>query len=448
MKEFDLIVIGTGSAATTAAYTCREKNLKVAIIDERPYGGTCANRGCDPKKILVGVASMVDESKRMTGYGIKEKSEISWEALMKFKSSFTDPVPESREKALKEAGITCYHGTASFINEDQVQVGEEILHFKKLLIATGAKPRPLSIHGEELVIHSDDFLNLKTLPNEIVFIGGGFISFEFAHIAARAGAKVHILQRDDQPLKNFDAELVGLLMKRSKEIGINIHLNTEPESIEKLGEKYILHMKEGSMIKELQCNLVVHGAGRIPNIESLNLEKGKISSSKEGIEVDENLRSVSNVKVYAAGDVSSSEGLPLTPVAGMESEIVAYNLSIDEQKTGDYSVMPSIVFSIPSLASLGLTEEEAKKKGMEIKLNQFDTTQWYTYKRTREPVAKIKIVKDKNSQKILGVHILGDNAAELINYFALIMKFNLPLDEVKKVLFAYPTSASDLSHLL
>ncbi|RDY67603.1 NAD(P)/FAD-dependent oxidoreductase, partial [Halobacillus trueperi] len=190
--EYDLIVIGTGSAGSVAAVKCNEAGWNVAIVDEKPYGGTCALRGCDPKKVLVGAAELVDWNKRMNGNGIKENTSIHWQDLMKFKRTFTSSVPEKKEAGLNKRGISTYHGNASFQSETEVRVGEEVLKGKHILLATGSQPASLGIEGEEHFTHSDEFLELDQLPDRIVFVGGGYISFEFAHIAARAGAEVHI----------------------------------------------------------------------------------------------------------------------------------------------------------------------------------------------------------------------------------------------------------------
>ncbi len=448
MKNYDLVVIGTGVGGTAAAFKCRNAGLSVAVIDKRKYGGTCALRGCDPKKVLVGATELIDRIKRMQGLGLEGEIKINWEDLMDFKRTFTENVPASREKGYESAGIDIYHGVASFISENEILVNDTKISFKNIILATGAKPRPLNVKGEEHVYISDDFLELDELPKKIVFVGGGFISFELAFIAALSGSEVHILQRSDMPLKMFDPELVSLLMKRSEELGIKVHLNNKPTEIEKIDDKYIVHAQENDKNFKIECDRVFHGAGRVPDLDDLDLEKGNVTKNKHGIEVNEFLQSVSNEKVFAAGDSSGSPGLPLTPIAGKESGAVASNILKGNQKKVDYSVMPSVLFTHPKLAVIGLTEEKAVEKGYEINVNQTDTKDWYTYKRTNEAYAMTKTVIDKKTGKLLGVCILGSNADQLINYFALIMKFDLSYKEVKDVLFAYPTSASDLGYLL
>jgi len=448
MFKYDLIIIGTGAGGSTAAYHCREEGMTVAVIDKMPFGGTCALRGCDPKKVLVGAAEVMDRIERMKGLGLDEGSRINWEDLMAFKHTFVEKVPESREAGFASVDIDTYHGTASFISENKIQVNDLILTFDRLLIASGAKPAPLDFKGEEHVLLSDDFLELEHLPKKVVFIGGGFISFEFAHIAAHAGSEVHILHRSDKALKHFDQELVKLLIRRSEEIGIKIHLSTVPFLIEKIENQYVVHAEENGENIKIQCDSVFHGAGRIPDVEDLLLEKGNVASDQRGITVNEYLQSVSNNKVYSVGDSAGTRGLPLTPVAGKESNIAAENIYLGNHIKVHYGLTPSIVFTQPKLAIIGLTEEKAIDRGYDVTVNRMDTKDWYTYKRTNEAYAMTKTVVNKKTGKLLGVHILGSNADELINYFAFIMKFDLPYDEVKDMIFAYPTSASDLGYLL
>lgn len=204
MRKFDVVVIGTGVAGSSAVYKFAQAGLKVAIVDERPFGGTCALRGCDPKKILIGGAELVDWAKRMKEKGIEGEIRINWKKLMAFKREWTEGFPERMERSLKKAGIETIHGRAHFIDKDKIEVDGEVISAHKFLVATGAKPRRLNIPGEEHVITSDEFLELDDLPDKIVFIGGGYISFEFAHLAARAGSEVTILHRSGRPLKNFE----------------------------------------------------------------------------------------------------------------------------------------------------------------------------------------------------------------------------------------------------
>jgi glutathione reductase (NADPH) len=198
----------------------------VDVVDDHPFGGTCPLRGCDPKKALVGVADLVDWSGRMQGKGVSAPGlSLSWPDLIRFKRTFTDPVPEQNEQSFAQAGIITRHGRAHFVDRTSVQVGEDTLVGHHVVIATGACHADLGIAGEELLTTSTQFLELDALPRRIVFVGGGYIALGFAHIAARAGAQVQVLHRGSRPLEKFDHDLVALLVQASRELGIEVHVN-------------------------------------------------------------------------------------------------------------------------------------------------------------------------------------------------------------------------------
>jgi glutathione reductase (NADPH) len=249
-------------------------------------------------------------------------------------------------------------------------------------------------------------------------------------------------------LKQFDQDLVSLLVKRSREVGIQVHLDMQPESIEKQGEGFVVHVKHGEESIQMECDMVFHGAGRIPDVEDLDLETGNVRGDRKGIVVNEYLQSVSNPLVYAAGDVAATRGLPLTPVGSMESVVAAKNMLEGNHEKPDYGIMTSVVFTQPKLAMLGMTEEEAKKNGIEVEVNKMDTSEWYTYRRTNEPYAMVKILTDRKTGEMVGVHALGSDADVLINNFAFILRFHLPAEEIKKLMFGYPTTTSNMGYML
>ncbi len=195
MNTYDVIIIGTGTAAQVASSRVRRAGRSVAVIDHRPFGGTCALRGCDPKKVLVGGAEAVDKARRMQGRGIGGELRIDWQELIAFKRTFTDPVPKAREQSFSERGIDAFHGLARFTGTDTIEVEGRALKGRHILIASGARPASLNFPGEEHLTTSDRFMELERLPARIVMVGGGYIAAEFSHIAARAGAKVTVLQR-------------------------------------------------------------------------------------------------------------------------------------------------------------------------------------------------------------------------------------------------------------
>ena len=448
-KNFDLIAIGTGAAASTVAYKCRAEGWDVAIIDSRPFGGTCALRGCDPKKVLVGAAELIDWNNRMKGTGIlSNRVRIDWPALMRFKRTFTEPVPENREKGFAKAGIAAFHGRARFVDQTTIGVGSDTLSGQYVVIATGAQPAKLTIPGEEHLTTSEQFLELDRLPERIIFVGGGYISFEFAHVAARAGAQVRILHKGARPLKGFDPDLVDQLAQATREVGADLRLNTAVKAIKKSTDNLLVQVSTDSGEQTFEADLVVHGAGRRPEIDELDLEKAGIKSGPKGVLVNEYLQSVSNPAVYAAGDAAASEGLPLTPVASLEGHVVASNLLRGNHLRPDYAGVPTVVFTIPPLASAGLQEEDARKQGLRFKTNYKETSSWYSSRRVNEKHSGYKVLVEEESGRILGAHLLGPHAEEVINVFAIAIRSELRADDLKRMVYAYPSSSSDISYMV
>jgi glutathione reductase (NADPH) len=236
---YDLMVIGAGMAGVAAANKCASAGWKVAIVDELPYGGTCALRGCDPKKILRRGAEIIDSARLMAGEGIDvDNVAINWADLMEHKRGFTDPVPQNMEDGLAGNGVETLHGTATFESERRLVVDDVAYQSGQFLVATGARPRPLDFPGHEHLIDSTDFLELEDLPRRVLFVGGGFVSFEFAHIAARAGSRPVIIDRRVRSLKGFDPDLVELLVKRGSDVGIEMRPETTITAIEPAGSGY------------------------------------------------------------------------------------------------------------------------------------------------------------------------------------------------------------------
>ena len=449
MKKFDLIAIGTGAAASAVASRCRSAGWQVAIVDSRPFGGTCALRGCDPKKVLVGAAQLFDRGRRMEGKGIQaQQLRIDWQKLMRFKRSFTDPVPKHREEGFAKAGIAAFHGRARFVGPSTVQVGEEVLEGRYVVIATGQRPADLKIPGEEHLTTSDQFLELNELPKRILFIGGGYIAFEFAHVAARVGSEVAIVHRGARPLPRFDPYLVDALVQRTRELGVDIQLGSEAEGIEKGSGRLVVRTSSSGQKRTLEADMVVHAAGRVPEIDDLNLNAAGVEWGERGVKVNDFLQSVSNPDVYAAGDAAASGGPPLTPVAAYEGMIVAANLLKGNHQKPNYQGIPTVVFAIPPLASVGLGEREAREQGLKFKLKKEMTSSWYSSRRVGETYSGFKVLVEEGTDRILGAHLLGSQAEEVINLFAVAMRSGMPATDLKHMLFAYPTHGSNVPHML
>ncbi|MDE3135303.1 MAG: NAD(P)/FAD-dependent oxidoreductase [Acidobacteriota bacterium] len=448
-KQFDLIAIGTGSAASSTASRCRAAGWNVAIIDSLPFGGTCALRGCDPKKVLVGAADLMDWNRRMKGKGVQANdARIDWPALISFKRTFTDPVPPAREKGFADAGIAVFHGRAQFTGPRTVRVNDDELEGRYLMIGAGQKPAELKIPGAQHLLTSDLFLNLDRLPQRVLFIGGGYIGFEFAHVAARAGAQATILHRGPRPLPRFEPDLVDWLVEHTRAIGIDVQLGTEADVVEKSGSAFLIKGSAGSRERAFEADLVVHSAGRVPDIDDLNLEAAGVERDGRGVLVNEFLQSPSNPSVYAAGDAAASGGPSLTPVAGYEGRVVAENLLEGNHRKPEYRGIPTVVFSIPPLASVGLSEREARDRGLKFRARTGMTANWYASRRIGETISGFKTLIEEGTGQVLGAHLLGAHAEEVINLFALAMRSGLPAAALKEMIYAYPTNASNLPYML
>jgi glutathione reductase (NADPH) len=447
VKQYDLVVIGTGTAATVAAMKVRAAGWRVAVIDHRPFGGTCALRGCDPKKMLVGGVEATDHVRRMQGRGVVGNASIHWPDLMAFKRGFTDPVPAKREARYREKGIDAYHGAARFTGPNTIAIGDESLDARHVLIAAGAEPVELHIPGEEHLVTNEDFLALPSLPQRIVMVGGGYIAAEFSHIAARAGAQVTVIQRGSRLLKDFDPDVVGWLMPAFDTLGVDVRLQTTVTAIEKSDSGFRVHSRCRGEVSTIDTDLVVHAAGRAPALDSLDLQAAGIECEDGRLVLNQYLQSASNPAVFAAGDAARA-GPPLTPVASHDAKVVAANLLEGNHQRPDYRGVPSVVFTIPPVARVGLSEAEARDQGLKFRLNCQQASDWFTARQAAQSIYGFKVLVEEDSDLILGAHLTGPHADEVINLFALAIRHGLKARDLKTTMFAYPTGASDIGYMV
>lgn len=443
MERFDVIVIGTGVAGQTAAQELARAGRSVAITDSREYGGTCALRGCEAKKVLFTAAEVVERARRQGGSGLAGAPRLDWPSLIAFKRSFTAPVPESVEASLGRDGITLLHGRARFVAPDAIEIGDARYAAERFIVATGAVPRPLGIPGEERVLDSEAFMELDRLGDRVVFIGGGYVSFEFAHIAAAAGADVTILHRGQRVLEAFDADLTDMLVAAYRGVGIHVLTGVEVTGVRVDGAALTVLCAQGP---EVHADVVVHGAGRIPAVADLGLEAAEVAYGSRGIEVDRSMRSVGNERVYAVGDVAS-RGVPLTPVAIAQARVAVADLLDPGSEEFAPRVVPSVVFSDPVLASAGMTGEQAQAHGANVEVRLTDTGEWASSRRAGRRISGGKTVVERGSGRILGVHLLGEGAADVIDVCAAAIGCGLTVSEFKRRIWTYPTGVSDLTYL-
>lgn len=440
MKEFDAIVIGAGPGGLAAAYPLAQSG-SVLVVESDLWGGTCPNRGCDPKKMLYSSVETARSVAAMSGHGIKGEVHIDWADAMEFKRSYTSRIPEGTKSGLAHAGITTVHGAAKFVDSTTICISGEHYRAKNIVIATGQVPRPLNIPGADLASTSTDFLDLDSMPRRMVFIGGGYISCELANIAAAAGSKVTLIHHNDSPLRAFPSRLVSQLMEQMRGAGIEILLSTQVTAISQSKSDATLSVatSEGS----IETDVVVNATGRQPDIENLNLAAAGVRTDRHGIVVNDFLQT-SAEHIFAVGDVVSRSLPKLTPVAGFEGRYVAECITRGSDAASQpiqYPAIPTIVFGTEKLAQIGVSVEQAQREPENYSVEEMDLTQWYTYNRVQDSTATMMVVKTTTGS-VVGAATLSSVADEVINQFA--DRLNDPTDAI----YAYPSPASDMSYFL
>ena len=444
--KYDAIVLGSGPAGGQVAGILNQAGKSVAMAESYGFGGTCPLRGCEPKKLLVEHSFVVARSRDMAEHGLEGELKIDWPRLMRFNRSFVDPISDRVETNYNMKGIDTYFGHARFSGPNSILVDNDEIQGENIIIATGAMPRPLDFEGADLVSLSDDFLEMTAMPERIVFVGGGFISFELGHLAARAGAEVTILEVADRPLTPFDADMVKLLVAAGEDLGIKLITSSPVQKVEKQGSEYIV-TAGNEATATYKADMVIHGAGRVPAIAELDLEKAGVDQGRRGITVNEYMQSTSNPKVYAAGDCADTP-LPLTPVASMEAKVAAHNVLNGNEQKVNHTGIPASVFTYPVMASLGLREDQALDQGITFTTIFKETADWSEHQRIGLKHTGYKLLIDEKNDRLVGAHILGERSEEIINVLAMSMRLNLSLSQIKSMVWSYPSMVYTLGSML
>jgi glutathione reductase (NADPH) len=448
MPEFDLVVIGGGNAGLTAAHEVARAGRKVALVDRGPVGGLCSLAGCNPKKVFVRATEVLQELRDAETHGIHiDGLQVDWERVWKRKRSFTDPVPAQTEKSLKEAGIQFVRGSARFVSANTIQADSTELRAEGFVIATGSHPRRLTFPGAEHLKISDDVLELRQPPKRMLMVGAGVVASEFGHVFARLGTQVTMVMRTKRALANYDDDFVAPWIRYSRDkLGIEFLTDAQVEAVEKIGEQLRVHIRttEGAVTRD--ADFVLNAAGRVPSIESLALENAGVKVGPKGVLVDSYLRSTTNRRLFAGGDAHGK--WQLSPIASYEGRLIARNFLEEDVQPADYSAIPHVVYTVPPLAAVGMTEAEAREAGREVVVKKSEMTGWKVYAIAGAQLAFAKVLLDNSSGHILGAQLLGDGAAEDIHLFALAIRAGIPAAELSEMVYAYPTFASAIPHLV
>ena len=447
-EAYDVVIVGGGNAAFGVTVPTRKAGLKVVMIEDRDLGGTCPNRGCTPKKALVAAAHALHEIGQAHVHCISVgKPTLDWAALIDREKEMIAGIPDSLAETLQERGVELIRDQAKFVGPNTVEVGGREIEAKHIVIATGSKHRPLPIPGAELMITSDEVLSEPELPESVLFVGGGVIALEFGHVYARAGAKVTVLEVLPQLLPALDADAVEQVRKESRRIGIVVHTGVKVKRVERASKRLRTVFEVDGKELSIESDRVVNGAGRIANVDQLDLEAGNIAHEGFRVSVDETMRSTSNPSVHLCGDVLS--GPPqLSPIATYEGRLVGANIVEGPKHRPDYANLPSCVYTIPSLATVGLSEAKAKDKGLKTRTQVNDMEYWFSTRTFAETVAWSKIIINEASDAIVGAHFVGHSGEELINIFGLAMKHGIKASQIRDFIFAYPTFSADIKHML
>jgi glutathione reductase (NADPH) len=444
-EKYDVLILGGGNAGMGVTVPTRAAGLLVALVESRDLGGTCPNRGCTPKKVLVAAGHALHEIERARVHGISvNEPRLDWTALIDREKQMIAHLPGSFARQLAERGVQVIRGEAAFTGPNSVRVDDRTIEAKHIVIATGSKPRKLPFAGAELMITSDEVLSERNLPREVIFVGGGVIALEFGHVYARAGAKVTILEVLPRLLPAMDADAVQHIRAETERIGVEVKTEVKVERIDKRGDRFRIAFEHGGKRHDGAADRIVNGAGRIANVDTLDLAAAGVQHRDGRIDTDANLRSVSNPAVHVCGDVLSSP--QLSPIATYEGRIVGRNIAEGPVAKPDYASIPSCVYTIPALASVGLTEARARELGHKIKVHTNDMIDWLSSKTYNEPVAWAKVIVDEGSDRILGAHIVGHAGEELIHLFAFAMRFGITARQMTDTVYAFPTFSADIKY--
>jgi glutathione reductase (NADPH) len=434
--DFDLFVIGGGSAGVRCARIAAGHGARVGIAEQRFWGGTCVNIGCVPKKFMVYAAEYGGNAEDAKAFGWEvTRGAHHWRTLIDAKDKEIERLNGIYLRLLNQAGAKIFEAKATFIDAHTLDVGGQRVTAETIVVATGGHPIRPEIPGAELGIVSDDAFYLDDMPRRVAIIGGGYIGVEFAGIFAGLGAETHLIYRQPLPLRGFDEDLRLGLAEALKANGVILHRDTIPDSVTRDEDGYAIALSDLSV---LNVDLVFFATGRVPNVTGLGLEAAGVQIAANGaIAVDEELRS-SVPHIYAIGDVT--DRLNLTPVATAEGHAVADTLFGGNERKVSLQNVPTAVFSIPPIGTVGITEAQAPK-GAKVFVTKFTPMRHNITGRPRRTL--MKLIVDAATDKVLGAHMLGEDAPEIIQGLAVAIIAGATKSDFDRTIGIHPTAAEE-----
>ena len=437
--DYDLFVIGAGSGGVRAGRMAANYGAKVAIAEDRYYGGTCVNVGCVPKKLFVYASHFTEDFDIAASFGwtIPER-QFDWFRLLTNKNKEIERLNGIYQRILEKAGVTIIDGRAIVEDAHTININNDKITAENILIATGGWPSVPDFPGKEYVITSNEAFFLDRLPTRIVIVGGGYIAVEFAGIFHGLGVDTTLVYRGPLFLRGFDNELREILAEEMQKKGINLVFNNNVKEINKDREQYRVNLTNGEIIN---TDIIMYATGRIPNTKNMGLENCGVELGNNGaIIVNDNYQS-SVPSIYAIGDVT--DRINLTPVALAEGMVLARMLYEKKKSTVDYSNIPTCIFSQPNLGTVGLTEEEANKKYDDIVVYKSLFKPMKLSLTDSEEKTFMKIIVDKKSDRVVGVHMIGQDAGEIIQGMAIAINAGATKKVFDSTIGIHPTAAEE-----
>lgn len=438
--DYDLFVIGAGSGGVRAARMAAATGAKVAIAEEKYLGGTCVNVGCVPKKLLVFASHFSEDLEDASGFGWNlGESSFNWRKLIDNKNKEIKRLNGIYKNLLENAGVDIIYGRARLASENSVEVNGETVTAEKILVTVGATPSVPEFPGSEHVISSDQVFFLPELPTKMVIVGGGYIAVEFASIMNGLGVEVHLIYRGEKLLRNFDQPTAKFVANEMQKKGVNIHYSTNITAIEKL--------ENG----ELQCSLdndevfladqVMYATGRKSLTNNLGLQNVAIKTHDNATIVTDERFQTSLPSIFALGDVI---GTPeLTPVATAQAMVFVDQQYGANNKTINYDNIPTAIFCQPNIGTVGLSEEAARKQGLSVDVYQSEFKHLKHTLSGNEERILMRMLVNKDSQKVIGMHMVGPDAGEIIQGFAVAVKAALTKEQFDVTIGIHPTAAEE-----
>jgi dihydrolipoamide dehydrogenase len=440
--SFDVVVIGGGPGGYVAALRAAQLGARTAIVEKDRMGGTCLVRGCIPTKALLQSSELYTMARDGAAFGVvADNVGFDWSAAQKRKGSVVDQLVKGVEGLLKAGGVTSFKGNARLAGKGVVEVGGDQLQSKDIVIATGSAVARIPLPGAEVTIDSDQILELKEIPRRLAVIGGGVVGMEFAAMFAALGSKVTVLEMLPQVLAMVDADLVAAYAKHLAKLGGEIHTDSKVSEVVKKNGALQVRFSTGGEGGAIDADQVLLAVGRVPYTQGLDAEKAGVKLERGRVVVDDHMRTTAD-GVWAIGDVIG--GIMLAHVASYEGVCAVENIAGHADRIPDYHAAPNCIYTDPEIAHVGLGEKEAKEKGLSVKIGKFPFAAAGRALTLGQTEGFVKVIADAESNKLLGAHIIGPRATDLIAEATLAIQNGLTLEQIDLTIHAHPTLPESL----